>query len=151
MHEVTTGPDEPCLHTVLVGEAIRAALCCTSSDLPRSFAVTFLRHAVGLGAGVWDGRPGRKRVCTKTQFFSFPYGRSGVCLGNSLGKLEKTCVFAPEPPSRLLLKAKSQAVDIGSVPPSGPALPSLLKLGAQLYLIKYVLVRTTSNLINACQ
>ena len=40
-----------------------------------------------------------------------------------------------EPPSRLLLNAKSHAEDIGSVPPSGPALPSLLKLGAQLYLM----------------
>ena len=39
-----------------------------------------------------------------------------------------------EPPGRLLSKANSQLDDLGSVPPSGPALPSLLIVGDQLYL-----------------
>jgi hypothetical protein len=44
-------------------------------------------------------------------------------------QLEKLSV----PPPLLLCKANSHLSDSGRVPPSGPALPSALKVGAQLY------------------
>ena len=55
-----------------------------------------------------------------------------------VAQLEKELV----PPTRLLWKAKPQLADSGSVPPSGPALPSALNLGAQLYLPNHTHART---------